>query len=365
MAVIKAVNSRASIGRAIAYVTKEGKTENNIITGKDCDPFNALDDMNATKKLYGKTGGRQYKHYIQSFHKDEKITPEQAHKIACELAEKEFKGHEVLIATHIDKDHLHSHFIVNSVNFETGKKFNQSDEWLEKFKAHSDEICKRYDLTITEKGKTFEGAMREDMTAYSKDKYNLLEKAGKGKVKSYVFDTALAVMGSKEKAISRDDFIRRMESQGYKTTWEDGKKHITFENNEGQKVRASNLEKTFHVPFGKESLIDEFERNARSQAERTAGTFREQRDRITELRAITDSRKTETAIDRNAERKAIHNSEQYFVDRTIRESNKGIEEHRQRRADIERVGREEETNRAGRGTTERTEGSAGQERERT
>lgn len=362
MAIIEAVNSRASIGRAITYVTKEGKTESNIITGKDCDPFNALDDMNATRKLYGKTGGRQYKHYVQSFHKDEKITPEQAHKIACELAEKEFKGYEVLIATHIDKDHLHSHFIVNSVNFETGEKFNQPYEWLDKCKAHSDDICKKYNLTITQKGKTFEGAKREDMTAHSKDKYNLLEKAGQGKVKSYVFDTALAVMGSKEKAISRDDFIRRMESQGYKTTWEDGKKHITFENEKGQKVRASNLEKTFHVPFGKENLIDEFERNARSQTERTAGDIREQRERIAELRVVADSRKIESAIDRNAERKAIHNSEQYFVDRTIRESNKGIEEHRQRRADVERVGREEEKNGAGRGTTERTEGSAGQER---
>lgn len=362
MAIIEAVNSRASIGRAITYVTKEGKTESNIITGKDCDPFNALDDMNATKKLYGKTGGRQYKHYVQSFHKDEKITPEQAHKIACKLAEKEFKGYEVLIATHIDKDHLHSHLIINSVNFETGEKFNQSDEWLDKFKASSDYICKKHNLTITQKGKTFEGAKREDMTAHSKDKYNLLEKAGNGKVKSYVYDTALAVMDSKEKAISRDDFILRMESKGYKTIWEEGKKHITFENNEGKKVRASNLEKTFHVPFGKESLIDEFKRNARSQTERTAGDIREQRERITELRAVTDSRKIESAIDRNAERKAIHNSEQYFVDRTIRESNKGIEEHRQRRADVERVEREEEANRAGRGTAERTESGTGQER---
>ena len=243
MAIVEAVNSRASIGRAITYVTKEEKTESNIITGKDCDPFHPLDDMNATKKLYGKVGKREYKHFVQSFHRDEKITPELAHKIACELAQKEFKGYEVLIATHIDKGHLHSHLIVNSVNFENGRKFNEPKKWLDKLKAQSDEICKSYNLTITQKGKTFEGTNREDMTAHSKDKYNLLENASKGRVKSYVFDTALTVMDCKENAINKEDFIKRMESHGYKTTWEDGKKHITFENIEGKKVRASNLEK--------------------------------------------------------------------------------------------------------------------------
>lgn len=72
--------------------------------------------------------GRTYKHYVQSYHEDEEITPEQAHKNAVELAEhtKAWKGHEVLIATHIDKGHIHTHFIVNSVNYENGHKL----QWM-------------------------------------------------------------------------------------------------------------------------------------------------------------------------------------------------------------------------------------------
>jgi len=72
--------------------------------GKDCKPLNAAEEMNATKKLYDKADGRSYCHIIQSF-KPGEITPESAHKIGIELAEEQFKNHEVLIATHKDKEH--------------------------------------------------------------------------------------------------------------------------------------------------------------------------------------------------------------------------------------------------------------------
>jgi hypothetical protein len=117
MAVIKAVSSKAGIGHAIDYVTKKEKTEEKLVSGLHCEPETVKEEMQATKELWGKTDGRTYKHYVQSYHEDEEITPEQAHKNAVELAEhtKAWKGHEVLIATHIDKGHIHTHFIVNSV----------------------------------------------------------------------------------------------------------------------------------------------------------------------------------------------------------------------------------------------------------
>ena len=71
-----------------------------------------------------KTDGRQYKHYVQSFENDS-IEPKMAHEIAREWAEKNFKGYEVLFATHCDKGHIHTHFIVNSVSFEDGRKFSR------------------------------------------------------------------------------------------------------------------------------------------------------------------------------------------------------------------------------------------------
>ena len=110
--------------------------------------------MQATKELWGKTDGRTYKHYVQSYHEDEEITPEQAHKNAVELAEhtKAWKGHEVLIATHIDKGHIHTHFIVNSVNYEDGHKLQWSKHDLKDLKERCNEQSREQGLHVPEKG---------------------------------------------------------------------------------------------------------------------------------------------------------------------------------------------------------------------
>ncbi|MGO4985895.1 relaxase/mobilization nuclease domain-containing protein [Streptococcus alactolyticus] len=78
---------------------EKGKTEEKLVSGLHCEPETVKEEMQATKELWGKTDGRTYKHYVQSYHEDEEITPEQAHKNAVELAEhtKAWKGHEVLI----------------------------------------------------------------------------------------------------------------------------------------------------------------------------------------------------------------------------------------------------------------------------
>ena len=139
MAVIKAVSSKAGIGQAIDYVTKEEKTEEKLVSGLHCEAETAKEEMQATKELWEKTGGRTYKHFVQSYHKDEKITPEQAHRNALQLAENTsaWKGFEVLVATHKDKKHIHTHFIVNSVNFEDGHKLQWSSADLQELRQTS------------------------------------------------------------------------------------------------------------------------------------------------------------------------------------------------------------------------------------
>lgn len=113
MAILKAVNSRASLGNAVRYITKKEKTEAKLISGFNCREDNPLAQMMMTKKLWGKTGGRQYKHFIISFAKDENISHDEAHNIALEFTEKwhKLKGFEVCLATHKDREHIHSHFI--------------------------------------------------------------------------------------------------------------------------------------------------------------------------------------------------------------------------------------------------------------
>ena len=110
MAVVKAVSSRASISQAIDYVTKREKTDERLLTGQGCEPDTAREEMQSTKELWGKTGGRTYKHFVQSFAPGERITTEQAHTLACEFARNipEWKGFEVLIATHKDKKAMES-----------------------------------------------------------------------------------------------------------------------------------------------------------------------------------------------------------------------------------------------------------------
>ena len=283
MAVIKAVSSKAGIGQALDYVTKEEKTEDKLVSGLHCEPDTVKDEMQATKELWGKTGGRTYKHFVHSYHEDEHITPEQAHRNAVELAKntEAWKGHEVLIATHIDRGHIHTHFIVNSVNFEDGHKLQWSKADLQNLKDRCNEQSRQQGLHVPEKGKTFSGEEREETVAWNKETYNLLKQAEKGEVKSYVQDIALSVMDCRETARSREDFIKQMNERGYGVDWQDSHKYITFTDLERQsqgekqcKVRNNKLEKNYAVDFGKESLEHEFEGNARSQ--QTAQRAREQ-----------------------------------------------------------------------------------------
>ena len=274
MAVIKAVSSKAGIGQALDYVTKDEKTEKKLVSGLNCEPDTAKDEMQATKELWGKTEGRTYKHFVQSFAPEEKIEPEQAHCIACQMAAKrpEWKGFEVLIATHQDKDHIHSHFIVNSVSFENGHKLQQSRADLQNMKDMSDEICRQQGFHITEKGKTFSGDVREETVAWKKETYQLLKQAEQGKVKSYVQDIALAVLDCKETATSRETFIRLMNERGYGVDWQDSHKYITYTDlarkqagEKACKIRNNKLEKYYNMDFGKEEMERGFTVNARSR----------------------------------------------------------------------------------------------------
>ena len=277
MAIIKAVSSKSPIKTAIAYVSKAEKTDQKLLSGYNLTaPETAYDEMQTTKEVWNKTDGRTYKHYVQSFASDETITPEQAHAIAKEFVEccPQFKGFEVLISTHQDREHIHTHFILNSVSFEDGHKFQQKSTELQEMKDLSDKICLEHGLSLTHKGRTFNGKEREETTAYKKEQYRLLQRAEQGEVKSYVQDIALAIMDYREQAQSREQFIDMMNANGYGVVWTDNRKYITFtdlarqEQGEKQcKIRNSKLEKYYHIDFSKEGLEREFADNARKQQE--------------------------------------------------------------------------------------------------
>ena len=139
----------------------------------------------------------------------------------------------------------------------------------------SDKICLEHGFSLTQKGRTFDGKEREEITAYTKEQYRLLQRAEQGKAKSYVQDIALAVMACREQANSREQFIELMNANGYSVIWTDNRKYITFTDiarqKQGEKqckIRNNKLEKYYHTDFSKEGLEHEFADNARKQKEK-------------------------------------------------------------------------------------------------
>lgn len=257
MAIIKAINSKSSIKNIINYVSEQKKTEEKLMSGKDCseEPKQAIEDMKMTKEIYKKTTGRQYKHFVQSFNPNDNITPEKAHQIGKEWAEKTFKGYEVFIATHTDKEHLHNHFVVNSVSFETGEKLRYSSKELQKYKEISDKICEREGLSKTPSNS-------KDITTFNMKKYKVIEKGLSGEKKSYLVEIGKVVEKNINISTSKEEFISNMEKEGYKVKWSDTRKNITYEDKEGNKVRADRLAETFKENnFKKEEMLKQFEEN--------------------------------------------------------------------------------------------------------
>ena len=106
----------------------------------------------------------------RAFTRRKKIKPEEAHRLAMDFVSKcpIFDGFEVLVATHKDRKHVHTHFVVNSVSYSTGKKLQMNKRDLQAMKNLSDNLCRVAGLSVCVKGKTFEGQDRENVVAYKK-----------------------------------------------------------------------------------------------------------------------------------------------------------------------------------------------------
>ena len=280
MAVNKTINKRTNTHGAmrncIEYVLRQDKTGKLLtyITGPYCHDEINYDLVYRTfleeKKMWNKDTGRMYVHNIISWHKDEQITPEQALEFGKEFAENWFSGFQTLVAVHKDKDHIHCHLVTNSVSYEDGRKLHNTRKDLERMKQLTNQMCRERGLTVAEKGKHFDGSQIEkgEVIAWSKDKYNLFRQQVKD---SFVADCAMAVLKALENCISKEKFIEKMKQFGWNVNWTEKRKHITFQNQEGKKVRDSNLFKTFHLDISKEGLENEFNGNrkkARDSANR-------------------------------------------------------------------------------------------------
>ena len=195
----------------LRYVTQEQKITDEhgvrYLTGVNCTADLAFQSFMATKNLYGQAKGVFFYQYVQSFSPEEQVTPLEAHQIALELTERFFPGYEVLVATHVDAAHIHSHFVVNSVGPDTGKKLHFTPRTLEKMRQLSDQICQEHGLTVLKPYR-----QKAQVKGLRPGEYR---SALQGK--SWKFRLIAEIEAAMERTGSREDFIREMWRRGFAT----------------------------------------------------------------------------------------------------------------------------------------------------
>lgn len=231
-AIPEKTQTATAMKRVIDYVMKDKKTVIDgikLVSGQNCVPESAYQEFMATKHQYGKAKGVFFKQYVQSFKPDCGATPKQIHRIGLETA-KLFDGFEVVVATHIDRDHWHNHFVVNSVNCETGYKIQINEKGLEELRHKSDEICQQFGLEILkpyQKPKQKSINQREYRTALRGDRKKL-------KLTNAI-DYAVTISRNKQQ------FIEQMNKFGYGVKWINYYKYITYNTPDGHRFRDNRL----------------------------------------------------------------------------------------------------------------------------
>ena len=249
-----------AMGRVLRYVSQEKKTVDldgrRYLSGVNCGAEVAQQSFMATKNLYGKASGTFFYHYAQSFSPQESVSFAEAHQIALELAERFFPGCEVLVATHVDAEHPHSHFVVNSVHPDTGKKLHFTPRTLEQMRAASDQLCLEHGLST--------------LKPYQQNRRTKGLRTGEYRAavrgESWKFRLITTVEAVMELAGSREAFIREMERRGYRVRWEDARKCITYTTPTGMRCRDDRLHEE---KFRKEKMEHEFRIRQHAAQQRT------------------------------------------------------------------------------------------------
>ena len=241
----RGTQSRAAMRGVMLYVMQEKKTAwegGPLVSGINCQVQSVYDDFLNTKLLYHKDGGVMFYHMVQSFPKGAAIDPRQAHEAARRLAEY-FDGCEVLVCTHVDREHIHSHCVINSVNFETGKKLHMAKEQIQELMRRNDMICQEMGLPVFD-------APTQQARGMSGAEYHTALKGQSWKLR--LMNTIDECM---KYAADKDAFVSLMASEGYAVRWESGRKYITYTTPEGMRCRDSKLHEE---KYCKEAMEHEF-----------------------------------------------------------------------------------------------------------
>ena len=232
-----------SVMRYVSQLSKTLWDGQQLVSGIGCQPETAFDEFLSTKLLHHKDGGVMFHHMVQSFPKGTDVDPCTAHEAARRLAGY-FEGCEVLVCTHTDREHIHSHCIINSVNFETGKKVHIADKQIQELRVRNDQICEELGLPKFQRDEQRQSRGMSNAEYYT---------AVKGE--SWKFELMRVIDECMRCAGNREEFLILLRSEGYDATWTDSRKNITYTTPEGRKCRDSKL----HIEkYLKENMEAEF-----------------------------------------------------------------------------------------------------------
>ena len=232
-----------SVMRYVSQLSKTLWDGQQLVSGIGCQPETAFDEFLSTKLLHHKDGGVMFYHMVQSFPKGADIDPRMAHEAARRLAGY-FEGCEILVCTHTDREHIHSHGIINSVNFETGKKLHMADGQIQALRVRNDMICEELGLPKFQKDEQRQSSGMSNAEYYP---------AAKGE--SWKLELMRVIDECMRYAGTREEFLALLRSEGYDATWTDSRKNITYTTPNGRKCRDSKLHMTKYL---KENMEVEF-----------------------------------------------------------------------------------------------------------
>ncbi len=236
-----------SVMRYVSQVSKTLWNGQQLVSGIGCQPETVFDEFLSTKLLHHKDGGVMFYHMVQSFPKGANIDPRAAHEATRRLAGY-FEGCEVLVCTHVDREHIHSHCIINSVNFETGKKVHMADEQIQELRVCNDQICEELGLPKFQKDEQRQARGMSNAEYYT---------ASKGE--SWKFELMQVIDECMRCAGNREEFLVLLRSEGYDAAWTSSRKNITYVTPDGRKCRDSKLHMEKYL---KENMEVEFEYRA-------------------------------------------------------------------------------------------------------
>ena len=276
-----------SVMRYVAQTSKTLWNGQQLVSGIGCQPETAFDEFLSTKLLHHKDGGVMFYHMVQSFPKDADIDPRAAHEAARRLAGY-FEGCEVVVCTHVDREHIHSHCIINSVNFETGKKVHMADEQIQELRVRNDQICAELGLP------KFQRAEQRQSRGMSNTEYYT---AAKGE--SWKFELMRVIDECMRYAGSRDEFLTLLRAEGYDAAWTGSRKNITYITPDGCRCRDNKL----HIEkYLKENMEAEFEYRTEEITGRTSKTASAVDERSEAVRTQRDGHGAE--LERDAQNAA-------------------------------------------------------------